>query len=148
MRRRFITGLFAGLTVVGVALPLCAENAGMRVIVNAANPLPSMLRDDVAKLFTGKNNKWPDGSAVLPVDLAGKTPTRRLFSTEILNKELEAVESLWQQLIFNGKAVPPPIKATEAEVVAYVKENPGAIGYISYATDLVAGVKEFGVKLK
>lgn len=148
MRRRFTTCLLAGLALVGLSLPLRAENAGMRVIVNNANPLQSMLRDEVAKLFTGKNNKWPDGSSVLPVDLAGKTPTRRLFSTEILKRELEAVESLWQQLIFSGKAVPPQVKATEAEVVAFVKENPGAIGYISYATDLVAGVREFGVKLK
>lgn len=148
MRRKIITTFLAGFVVLGLSVSLRAENAGMRVIVNSANPLPNMLRDEVARFYLGKNNKWPDGSVAMPVDLAGQTPTRRLFSSEILKKELEAVESLWQQLIFSGKAVPPPTKATEAAVVAYVKQNPGAIGYISYATDLVDGVKEFGVRLK
>ena len=146
MRRKLTSIVLAAAAVLGAALSLHAENAGMRVIVNAANSLNSMTRDEVSKMYLGKSTKWPDGTSAMPVDLAGKTPTRRLFSTEVLKKEIEAVESLWQQLIFSGKAIPPPTKPTEAEVVAYVKANPGAIGYVSYATDLAAGVKEFQLK--
>ena len=145
MKKRLLI-LFSVLAVVAASTWVRAENAGMRVIVNSANALTSLTRDDVSKLYLGKSNKWPDGSTAMPVDLAGKTPTRRLFSQEVLKKEIEAVESLWQQLIFSGKAIPPPTKPTEAEVVAYVKANPGAIGYVSYATDLPTGVKEIPVK--
>ena len=146
MRRKLTSILLVAAVVFGSALWLHAENAGMRVIVNSANGLSSMTRLEVSNFYLGKANKWPNGTTAMPVDLAGKTPTRRLFSSEVLKKEIEAVESLWQQLIFAGKAIPPPTKPSEAEVVAYVKANPGGIGYISYATDLQSGVKEFQLK--
>ncbi|MEO6400413.1 MAG: hypothetical protein ABIP62_00210 [Vicinamibacteria bacterium] len=145
MRRELLS-----LAVVAILMgPLCvvrADNAGMRVVVNSANALSSMSREEVSKFYLGKATKWPDGTTVAPVDLAGKTSTRRLFSQEILRKEIEAVESLWQQLIFSGKAIPPPAKPSEAEVVAFVKGNAGGIGYVSYSTDLGSGVKEFAIK--
>jgi ABC-type phosphate transport system substrate-binding protein len=126
--------------------PARAENAGLRVIVNARNPLGAMTRDEVSKLFMGKNDKWPDGSLAAPVDIAGRTQTRVLFSQEILGKPIVAIENRWQQLIFNGQAVPPPAKSTEQEAVAFVSQNPGAIAYVSYAVDLPTGVKELSVR--
>ncbi len=49
--------------------------------------------------------------------------------------------SFWQSAIFSGRDIPPPKKATDAEVVAFVARYPGAIGYVSRTTPLVAGVK-------
>jgi len=141
MRRKLLAWSLVVLGL-GLAPAVRAENAGMRVIVNAANPIVSLPRAEVARLFLGKSDKWPDGSPASPVDLSGKTATRRMFSVEVLRKELEAVESVWQQLIFTGKAIPPPSKPTEIEAIAFVRQNPGAIAYVSHAVDLGPGVKE------
>ena len=139
-------GLLMVVAAMASAAPARAENAGMRVIVNARNPIAAMTRVDVSKLFLGKSDKWPDGSVAAPVDIAGRTQTRRLFSQEILGKELVAIENRWQQLIFKGEAVPPPTKSTEQEAISFVSQNPGAIAYVSYAVDLPAGVKELSVR--
>ena len=53
---------------------------------------------------------------------------------------ISAIESYWRQQIYSGRGVPPPVKATDADVVAFVAANPGGIGYVSAAAD-TAGVK-------
>jgi len=50
------------------------------------------------------------------------------------------VKSYWQQQIFSGRDVPPVEKSSDAQVVAFVKQNPGAIGYVAEGTD-TAGTK-------
>jgi hypothetical protein len=145
-RRRTMAGLVMIIAAFAPISAVRAENAGMRVIVNARNPIVSMPRIEVAKLFLGKNNRWPDGSAAAPLDLAGKTPTRKLFCQEVLGKQIDAVESHWRQLIFGGEVAPPPTKPTEQEAIAFVSQHPGAIAYVSYAVELTPGVKELTVK--
>jgi hypothetical protein len=58
---------------------------------------------------------------------------------------VSAVESYWQQAIFSGRSVPPLEKASDAEVLAFVRANPGAVGYVSGGADLGASVKELTV---
>lgn len=146
LREPRIVGLALIVAAFAAISPVRAENAGLRVIVNARNPITGMSRVEVSKFFMGKNDKWPDGVAVAPLDLNANTQTRRLFSQEVLGKQVDAVQSHWRQLIFSGAAVPPPTKSTEQEAVAFVSQNPGAIAYVSYAVELAPGVKELGVR--
>ena len=57
-----------------------------------------------------------------------------------IGKEIASVNSYWQQQVFSGRASPPVVKPSDAEVVAYVAATPGAIGYVA-ADATVAGVK-------
>ena len=68
-------------------------------------------------------------------------PARAVFTKIVHGKPVSAIASYWQQQIFAGREVPPAEKAGDAAVLAFVKANPGAIGYIS------AGVTADGVKL-
>jgi hypothetical protein len=70
---------------------------------------------------------------------------RRRFCEEVLSRSVAAVKSYWQQLIFSGRAVPPPELDTDEEVVRYVAKYSGAIGYVSGASEL-SGVKVVAVK--
>ena len=63
------------------------------------------------------------------------------FARAILGKSAAALESFWQQQIFAGKDVPPAEKGSDADVLAFVRGNPKAIGYVAAGTDLGAGVK-------
>jgi ABC-type phosphate transport system substrate-binding protein len=128
--------LLAGAAARGSAAP------AFRVVVNASNPTTSMTRDDVARLFLKKETGWPNKQPALPVDQTKSSITRRVFSRSVLGRDVEAVESYWQQAIFSGRALPPLAKATDAEVTAYVRANPNAIGYVSGSADLGTGVKE------
>src|SRR5204863_3308623 len=122
-----IAALLASAAVLG-------ESGGVQVIVNTANPLASMDKSDVSKIFLKKVSRWPNGLPTQPVDLPEGSSVRAQFSSQILTKSVAAVSAYWQQQIFAGKELPPMTKASEAEVIAYVKANPNAIGYVSAAS--------------
>ncbi len=127
------------LTVlVSVALAMQAQS--FRVVVNSNNPVVSITARDASDYFLKKETKWANGQTVVPVDLSPKSSVREDFSTFVHGKSVAAIKSYWQQFVFAGKGTPPIEKNTDAEVVEFVKKNPGAIGYVSVNAD-VSGVK-------
>ena len=140
------------------ALPLvlcCALGAVSRqavaadsflVIVNAANPAASLRAQDVSDFFLKKTSAWSDGTKAAPVDLDESEPARENFSSRIHHKSTAAVKAYWQKMIFSGREVPPPEKASPEEVVTFVRAHPGGIGYVPSGTALGAGVKVLTMK--
>jgi ABC-type phosphate transport system substrate-binding protein len=126
--------IFLALAVALAAVaPAAARAQGYVVIVNAAGPA-ALSKDEVSKAFLKK------GSALAPVDQGKSAAVRDAFSKAVLGRPASAVATYWQQQIFAGKDVPPPEKGSDADVVAFVKANPKAIGYVSSAAGL-DGVK-------
>jgi ABC-type phosphate transport system substrate-binding protein len=115
------------------------------VIVNAANPVSSMSARELSNTFMKKAPRWPHGEEVTPVDLKDTSAVRESFSQQIHEKSTSAVKAYWQKMIFSGRDVPPSEKSTSAEVVAYVRANRGAIGYVAADTALGAGVRALKV---
>ncbi len=114
------------------------------VIVNSANPVSTMSKLQVADLVLKRMPKWKTGEDAMPVDL-GDAGVREEFSKAVLGKSTSAVKAYWQQQLFAGKLVPPPEMAGEKDVVAFVKSNASAIGYVSKSA-AGAGVKVVAVQ--
>lgn len=115
-----------------------------KVVVNSANSTSSMSAKDVSDIFMKKTTKWSDGTSVAPVDLNSNSSVREGFSKKVHGKATAAVRSYWQQAAFSGAGTAPPEKASDSEVVEFVKKNPGAIGYVS-SDAATAGVKTISV---
>lgn len=134
-----LTALCMGM---GAAVASAAGSlADFVVVVHPAQDLSSITTADLTKLFLKKTPKWPNGTAVAPVDQAVDAGVREVFSELVLGKKVSAVGSYWQQQVFSGQGIPPEVKAGDAEVLSYVKATPGAIGYVS------AGAATDGVKV-
>ena len=118
----------------------------LRVVVNEANPVSSLSRQEVSDLFLKKTSRWAQLGLVMPVDQPEGAAVRETLNREIHHKSLSAVRAYWQQRIFSGRDVPPPEKDGDAEVLSFVRKNPGAIGYISSSAS-AAGVKVVGVRM-
>lgn len=136
--------LFLALLVAGVAQ--VAEEADFKVVVNASNPTDSVTRKELSGLFLKKKETWPDGQTVTAVDLKPDSPVRIEFTSAIHQKKTSAIKSYWQRQIFQGKAVPPMERSTDADVLAFVARTPGGIGYVSSAASLGSNVKELVVE--
>jgi ABC-type phosphate transport system substrate-binding protein len=108
-----------------------AQGARVVVVVNSANPLASLPREQVSRMFLKKLTRWPDGAPVQPADLAIDAPVRAQFTDAVLGKSVSTVRAYWNARIFTGRDVPPPEKGSEGEVLAFVSANAGAIGYVS-----------------
>jgi ABC-type phosphate transport system substrate-binding protein len=113
---------------------------GFKLIAHASVPTRTLSRDSVAQIFTRKSVKWPDGSRIVPVDLPVGSKTRESFSQAVHGKGSAVVDAYWQKQLFSGRDLPPLTKTTDAEMIAYVRSTPGAIGYVSSEVD-ANGVK-------
>lgn len=136
--RNLAIALCAALALLAEA-PLGAAPA-YQIVVNAKNPVSTLRRAKVAAYFLKKSTRWDGGGAVQPIDQAEDSPVRAAFTQGVLGKSVTAVKSYWQQRIFSGRDLPPPEKASDDEVIAFVKSNERAIGYVSASAEL-AGVK-------
>lgn len=116
------------------------------VVVNAANSITTIERDELSNIFLKRRVTWPGGDPADPIDLAVTEPSRIDFSKAVHKKPVGAVRAFWQQQIFSGRDVPPAEKASEDEVVSYVKEHVAAVGYVSATVDLPLGVKALDVR--
>jgi ABC-type phosphate transport system substrate-binding protein len=140
-------------TLVRLALAglVLARSAGAqapeyKIIVNAANPVTTLSREHVTRIFLKKVSTWPNGQPAAPVDLRSGSPTRRAFSRVVLGKDPAEVAAYWNQLIFSGRGLPPPTKSSDSEVLAYVRDNPNAVGYVAADARIGEGVKVVAVK--
>jgi ABC-type phosphate transport system substrate-binding protein len=138
MRRFLLIALILATAAAPAAPPFL-------VVVNEANPLGSLSSEELSDLFLKKSSRWSDGSLVLPVDQAEDSHIRERFNREVHRKSAAAVRAYWQQRIFSGRDVPPPEKRGDADVLAFVRNNPGGIGYVSVAAS-TGGVKLLPVR--
>jgi ABC-type phosphate transport system substrate-binding protein len=117
------------------------------VVVGADNPVPSP-SGELARLFLKKTSRWSDGREVRPVDQSADRPcaarSRAVLSVEGMGK-ISAVQSFWLQQVYSGQSTPPPVKPADAEVIAYITANPGAIWYVG-AAPAAGTVKVLAIK--
>jgi hypothetical protein len=111
------------------------------VIVNSSNPIASMRREQVAKIFLRQIATWDGGAEILPVDQIERSAARIAFARDVQGETVKALKVYWQQRIFSGDESPPPERVTDSDVLTFVRSNSGAIGYVLEGTDLGTGVK-------
>jgi TonB family protein len=120
-----------------------AAQDGFRIVVNPQNPVSSLSKTQVSKLFLDKGS-WDDGAAVTPVDLLPTSPIREGFSRDVLGVPVPTAIDRSRSAAKAAGANPPPSMASDREVLAFVRLKAGAIGYVSLAAD-VSGVKVVAV---
>jgi ABC-type phosphate transport system substrate-binding protein len=128
-------GLFA------VAFPSIVAGQGFKVVVNQTNPADSITAKELSGFFMKQTDTWASGLPIMPVDREATSTTRNGFSKVILGRDVGAIKSYWQRQIFSGRGVPPPEKSSDEDVLAFVRANSGAIGYVSSDVDIGFGVK-------
>jgi len=141
MRTQALSLSFALLAVAAFAQPSSSKADSIVIIVNESNSVSHLTRAQLSRYFLKKVTTWADGRPLEPVDLGENARTREMFSSIILGKRVTAVKAYWQQMIFSGRAVPPPEKRSEEDVIEFVHLRLGAIGYVSSETDVGERVK-------
>jgi ABC-type phosphate transport system substrate-binding protein len=127
------------------ALVLCAgparSQSNYQVIVPASTPGAQIKREMLRSIFLGELTRWTDGTPVRAVDQSLRSPVRATFCESALGQSPSALNAYWSQRVLSGRVSPPPVKSSVDEVLAFVRSNAGAIGYVS------AGTAPEGVKV-
>ncbi len=121
-----------------------AGEACFQVVVHPDNPAAEIEPSELARMFLKKTTQWPDGTPIQPVDQEPESPTRQQFSHRVLGRGVTSIKTYWQRLVFSGRDVPPPVLASDLEVLDFVRREPGAIGYVDCSRE-TPGVAAFDV---
>ena len=81
-------------------------------------------------IYWRKQQFWPQGLRIQPVNLRSQHPLRIQFSQSILGSLPEEQVDYWNGQYFNG-ILPPHSVDSEEAVLRYVVKTKGAIGYIN-----------------
>jgi ABC-type phosphate transport system substrate-binding protein len=123
-------GMAIALTY-GTLVIASTARADIAVIVSPKNMATwdSNNQNQVKDIFLGRLEKFPDGTAVKPVDQRLGS-VRREFYLKLAGKDDIALNVYWSNLIFTGRGQPPKVIGDDNDVKKMVKDNPECIGYI------------------
>jgi len=112
-----------------------------KVIVNQSSGVARATRRELSDMFLKRVDRWPAGDPVMPIDQSERAPVRLAFTKDVHKRSLGEIKTYWQQKVFAGSGTPPMVRASDLEVVDYVKDHRGAVGYVSAETRLEPGVR-------
>ena len=95
-----------------------------------ANESLTLTADEIRDTFLGE--KLLVGTVKLvPVD---NTSIQKEFLSKALQTDTDKYYARWSRKVYREGLTVPVAKGTDAEVTAFVKATPGAVGYVSKAT--------------
>ena len=112
------------LFLLGLGLAGVSFAGDVYVISNSALKLTVA---DARDIFLGEK-QFAGGMALAVVD---NREVQADFVNKVLKMDGKKYKIYWAQLSFRDGVPPPHLKANDAEVLAYVKATPGAVGYVS-----------------
>jgi len=107
------------------------------VICNESVTESSLDAGDLERIYLGKKSKWNDNKKIRLTVLRGKAETKEIhesFLKQYVNKTMSQFGHYWASLSFTGKGIPPKPFETESDLIKYVSETEGAIGYVRSST--------------
>ena len=103
---------------------------GDLVIIVNPDVQSAVLKADLRRIYLNRKKRWPSGRGIETATLADG-PLHRMFLEAYVGKSAAQFKTYWKRVIFTGKGSPPRTFESEGELIAFVAETPGAIGYVS-----------------
>lgn len=113
------------------------------VIANKRVSQDSLSAKSLRNIFLGKERTWKEGGFIYPAALEGG-PVHQKFLELYLRKTPAQFSTHWRRIAFTGKPLKINLFKTERQLVDYVAQQEGAIGYIGAETP-AANVKQITI---
>lgn len=117
---------------------ICACSHAKELFV-IAHPSVAIAADEIQDVFIG--DKQFAGSQKLTI--IDNASAQSEFLSKVVRMESKRYSSLWVKKSFRDGLAIPAVKGGDAEVLSFVKNNPGAIGYVSVLPDGVKALAKF-----
>lgn len=125
-----IIALFMALLM----LPMISLASNVFIIANESVPTMSLTSEDIKEIFLGRRISWENGEKVVFV-VQDRTEASDTFLKTYVRKNAYDYDVFWKKQVFTGKGQIPPSFSSDQELVQFVAQTPGAIGYVSSNID-------------
>lgn|GEM_PF-2677406 len=120
---------------VGLIVVLSSFCAGQNVfIVHSEFPHETLTKKQIADVYLGRCIRWSPVLKAFPIDQGKDSEMGKAFLSKIVEMYGWEYENWWVEVSISGQAMPIQIAGSDEEVVEYVKNTKGAIGYICAST--------------
>jgi len=106
-----------------------AAASDILVVANKGVESSSLSKDQLQRIYLGKLSRWDSGDKVnfclVKTDLLEK------FCQEYLSQSARNYFKYWKKLVFTGKGSMPPFYDKDEDVINFVAETKGALGFVS-----------------
>lgn len=92
-------------------------------------------------IYLGKVPRWGDRTPITPVDQSTRSAVRAAFAKGALSMPIGTFQSYWVRRVLASGQMPPVVKESDQDVIAFVGSTPGAIGYVSANAAIGEGVR-------
>jgi ABC-type phosphate transport system substrate-binding protein len=120
--------------ILSLMAPVIIMAEEVLIIANESIAVSSLDRDDVKQIFLGRKTIWDDGTKIFFV-VQDRTNAGDAFLKTYLQKTALQYDNYWKKQVFTGQGRAPYSFSSNQELVEFVSRTPGAIGYVSAATD-------------
>lgn len=107
----------------------CPGAAFAKIVVIGNGDIGSLSNDTILRIYTGRVIEV-NGISVTPVNVRPNSKNRNLFLKTYLNQDEDKYSAYWTVRRFIGKGTPPVELKNDEEVLRFVMEKKGAIGYV------------------
>jgi mRNA-degrading endonuclease toxin of MazEF toxin-antitoxin module len=130
---RWLLALCAGLLLLipSTARAQSGEAPRLAVIVSPQGASAELSAADFRKLVTGEKQRWPSGTKVAIALMKTTNPVGEATARQVYKMSGNELNKYWLALVFQGRAKAPQFFTSEAELAAFVRDTPGAIGVLS-----------------
>lgn len=131
MKRKFFLGvIFLAIVGMNITLPGIAAADDLIVIGNRSVPVSTLTEKEVKMIYLGQQKMWDNGLKVVFVKLKDDQSCKR-FLKHFVKKSPKMYQRYWNKQAFSGGGNPPKEFGREKDLVQYVSQTKGAIGFIS-----------------
>lgn len=109
-----------------------SANEPFIIIANRDVPAETLSRNDLKDIFLGVEIVWKNSQEIRLCTLK-ESDIHTKFTRQIANKTTQQFKAWWKKRLFLGQGSVPPEFDGENELIDYVANTKGAIGYVSAA---------------
>ncbi|MBL4869155.1 MAG: substrate-binding domain-containing protein [Pseudomonadales bacterium] len=107
--------------------------ADIAVVVHMDNPLVTLSETEIKGIYKVRQLRFPDNSPIVLSFQPDNVEITEQFSRQVLGRSISQHSRSWTTKIFTGRMLRPKKLTNDLEVIKWVSENRGAIGYIDNA---------------
>lgn len=110
-------------------LNIHAQERGV-IIANISVPVDSMTSAELRSIYLGKQLEWKNHLKIYPTILKPSEEISKYFFKKIVEMTYRKFRRQWLRKVFSGSNPAPPVFSSVEEVLKYIVNRDGAIGYI------------------
>ena len=130
--KHIMTVLF-GFLFIPLSVNTALHGDETMIIANKSVPVDILDYDTLSNIYRAEETKWRNGDNIVVV-MQKAGPIHEQFAQNMVGLSPVKLRNIWKQIIFTGLGNPPRIFKNEKDLVDFVRDTRGAIGYISAST--------------